>query len=49
MRFPQISSSQILTLCRFAEMEKSEKNKISHRSLALAKLRAWFKEQTAVN
>ncbi|KAH6891991.1 inosine triphosphate pyrophosphatase [Thelonectria olida] len=33
----------------FAEMEKSEKNKISHRSLALAKLRAWFKEQTASN
>ncbi|KAK7417315.1 nucleoside triphosphate pyrophosphohydrolase ham1 [Neonectria magnoliae] len=29
----------------FAEMEKTEKNKISHRSLALAKLQAWFKEQ----
>ncbi|KPM33898.1 Inosine triphosphate pyrophosphatase [Neonectria ditissima] len=30
----------------FAEMEKTEKNKISHRSLALAKLQIWFKEQT---
>ncbi|KAF7562566.1 hypothetical protein G7046_g1553 [Stylonectria norvegica] len=29
----------------FAEMEKAEKNKISHRSLALSKLQAWFKEQ----
>jgi inosine triphosphate pyrophosphatase len=29
----------------FAEMEKVEKNKISHRGLALAKLQAWFKEQ----
>lgn len=30
---------------RFAEMDKAEKNKISHRSRALAKLQAWFKEQ----
>lgn len=30
---------------RFAEMDKLEKNKISHRSRALAKLQAWFKEQ----
>ncbi|CAG9999956.1 unnamed protein product [Clonostachys byssicola] len=29
----------------FAEMDKSEKNKISHRSLALQKLQDWFKEQ----
>ncbi|KAI5461053.1 inosine triphosphate pyrophosphatase-like protein [Mariannaea sp. PMI_226] len=29
----------------FAEMEKPEKNKISHRSLALAKLREWFKDR----
>lgn len=28
----------------YAEMDKSEKNKISHRGLALAKLQAWFKE-----
>jgi inosine triphosphate pyrophosphatase len=30
---------------RYAEMDKSEKNKISHRGLALAKLQAWFSEQ----
>ncbi|KAJ4211975.1 nucleoside triphosphate pyrophosphohydrolase ham1 [Fusarium solani] len=29
----------------FAEMDKVEKNKISHRSRALAKLQAWFKER----
>ncbi|KAH6987292.1 inosine triphosphate pyrophosphatase-like protein [Ilyonectria robusta] len=29
----------------FAEMEKTEKNKISHRGRALTKLQAWFKEQ----
>ncbi|RBR11460.1 uncharacterized protein FIESC28_09074 [Fusarium coffeatum] len=29
----------------FAEMDKVEKNKISHRSRALAKLQAWFKDQ----
>jgi inosine triphosphate pyrophosphatase len=29
----------------FAEMDKAEKNKISHRSRALAKLQAWFKDQ----
>ncbi|KAI9158818.1 Inosine triphosphate pyrophosphatase [Paramyrothecium foliicola] len=29
----------------FAEMEKAAKNKISHRSLALEKLQAWFKDQ----
>ncbi|CAG7558659.1 unnamed protein product [Fusarium equiseti] len=29
----------------FAEMDKTEKNKISHRSRALAKLQAWFKDQ----
>jgi hypothetical protein len=32
---------------RYAEMDKAEKNKISHRSLALSKLQAWFKEQKA--
>lgn len=26
-------------------MDKTEKNKISHRGLALGKLQAWFKEQ----
>jgi inosine triphosphate pyrophosphatase len=30
---------------RFAEMDKGEKNKISHRGRALGKLQAWFKEQ----
>ncbi|KAF7544967.1 hypothetical protein G7Z17_g9536 [Cylindrodendrum hubeiense] len=29
----------------FAEMAKTEKNKISHRGLALTKLQAWFKEE----
>jgi inosine triphosphate pyrophosphatase len=29
----------------FAEMDKAEKNKISHRGRALAKLQAWFKDQ----
>ncbi len=28
----------------FAEMDKEEKNKISHRSRALAALKAWFAE-----
>jgi hypothetical protein len=32
---------------RYAEMDKAEKNKISHRSLALSKLQAWFMEQKA--
>jgi inosine triphosphate pyrophosphatase len=32
----------------YAEMDKAEKNKISHRGRALAKLQAWFvKEMTA--
>lgn len=30
---------------RFAEMEKTAKNKISHRGIALAKLQEWFKDQ----
>lgn len=30
---------------RFAEMEKVQKNRISHRGLALEKLQTWFKEQ----
>lgn len=29
-------------------MDKSEKNQISHRGLALAKLQAWFSEQDEV-
>ncbi|CAM1508527.1 Fc.00g053750.m01.CDS01 [Cosmosporella sp. VM-42] len=29
----------------YAEMDKVEKNKISHRARALTKLQAWFKEQ----
>lgn len=33
---------------RYAEMDKAEKNKISHRGRALAKLQEWFaKELTA--
>jgi inosine/xanthosine triphosphate pyrophosphatase family protein len=33
---------------RYAEMDKAEKNKISHRGRALAKLQAWFaKEMSA--
>ncbi|EGS20966.1 putative ham1 family protein [Thermochaetoides thermophila DSM 1495] len=31
----------------YAEMEKAEKNKISHRGKALAKLQAWFAEQAS--
>lgn len=35
-------------LRRYAEMDKAEKNKISHRAKALAKLQEWFaKEMTA--
>ncbi len=29
----------------YAEMEKAAKNKISHRALALAKLKEWLKTQ----
>lgn len=29
---------------RYAEMDKEEKNKISHRGKALAKLKAWLAE-----
>lgn len=32
---------------RYAEMEKAEKNKISHRGRALEKLQSWFKEQAS--
>ena len=32
-------------LDRFAEMDKVEKNKISHRGIALGKLQEWFKVQ----
>lgn len=32
---------------RYAEMDKVEKNKISHRGRALEKLQAWFAEQTS--
>ncbi|KKY32986.1 putative rdgb ham1 family non-canonical purine ntp pyrophosphatase [Diaporthe ampelina] len=31
----------------YAEMDKTEKNKISHRGRALEKLQAWFAEQTS--
>lgn len=31
----------------YAEMEKSAKNKVSHRGRALEKLQAWFKEQAS--
>lgn len=31
----------------YAEMDKAEKNKISHRGRALEKLQAWFAEQTS--
>jgi inosine triphosphate pyrophosphatase len=35
-------------MLRYAEMDKAEKNKISHRFRALEKLQAWFaKEMTA--
>ena len=30
---------------RYAEMDKAEKNKISHRFKALEKLQAWFKKE----
>lgn len=33
-----------LTWCRYAEMDKVEKNKISHRGKALAKLKLWLEE-----
>lgn len=32
----------ILISLRYAEMDKAEKNKISHRGVALGKLQAWF-------
>lgn len=32
---------------RYAEMEKSAKNKISHRGRALDKLQDWFKKQSS--
>lgn len=35
------------TNIRYAEMEKTAKNKISHRGRALEKLQAWFAEQTS--
>ena len=38
-------SPHLLTCGSFAEMDKLAKNKISHRSLALQKLRFWFEEQ----
>jgi inosine/xanthosine triphosphate pyrophosphatase family protein len=34
-----------LTYLRYAEMEKAEKNKISHRFKALEKLKAWLQEE----
>lgn len=34
-------------IARFAEMEKADKNAISHRARALQKLQAWFKEGNA--
>ena len=30
---------------RYAEMDKTEKNKISHRGKALDKLKAWLREE----
>lgn len=30
----------------YAEMEKVEKNKVSHRAKALEKLKQWLKEET---
>lgn len=30
---------------RYAEMEPEEKNMVSHRSLALAKVKTWFQEK----
>jgi hypothetical protein len=37
-----------LTCYRYAEMEKTVKNKVSHRGKALEKLQAWFaKEMSA--
>lgn len=42
--------SEKLTLSsthRYAEMDKTEKNKVSHRGRALQKLQYWFKEQAA--
>jgi len=30
----------------FAEMDKQEKNRISHRSIALGKLKTWLEDQT---
>lgn len=37
----------MMLLSSFAEMDKTEKNQISHRARALAKLQSWFKEQNA--
>ena len=35
----------VLTMYRYAEMDKVKKNKISHRFKALEKLKAWLKEE----
>jgi inosine/xanthosine triphosphate pyrophosphatase family protein len=32
-------------LCRYAEMDKAVKNKISHRFKALEKLKAWLQQE----
>jgi hypothetical protein len=40
-----VPSPSIDSKTRYAEMDKAEKNKISHRGLALKKLQAWFKDQ----
>ena len=42
---PHILSQTTTLLTRYAEMEKSEKNKISHRFRALEKLLAWLKTE----
>ena len=34
----------VADLCRYAEMDKKDKNKISHRGKALDKLKAWLAE-----
>jgi inosine triphosphate pyrophosphatase len=43
--WPMAVADVPLGLSRYAEMDKTEKNKISHRGRALAKLQEWFKDK----
>ena len=47
MKSYHVSSIANETLASYAEMEKAEKNKISHRFRALEKLQAWFAGQVS--